>query len=732
MIPFGRKEQKPKQPQLSVPLGYTRDGKPFVLTENDLKHVWLQGTSGAGKSWAAIWIVLCLLRQVNCIILDPHGDYCEDLLRYLADSGFWKSEKAFDKLWYIEMRLAKNKAALAYNVLNQPYEPFDTAQNFMTAIHRAFPTSGSTTALDNLLLAASLLLTLNHEPITALYDVVFNTAYREALLKNCTQKHYEQIQSFFAYKFPGDKVSAQVVDSTLRRLFLLSFSPVLKNMLSQKKNTLCFPTLIQQQKSIIFNLGGLTEEEKKLIGCLLTVQIEQAFLNRANIPEIARSRYFVLIDEFPVFAEQSGEAFNNIMEQLRKYKCSLLLINQHLEQLPRGIAGALGNATPIMMRASYRDSNTLASYFYRKQEVVQQDFLSSFLFPQEQKRDAFSDIENVTQARNLYESLDRQEAYVTLRGQTHYVKIPTLPPVRLPDGYIERIKQTYEQKLLTPLSALYPPGGSASIISAAPSIIAKRRVPVPSNTIPPVQTFVGAAGSDAELQAIFSQYGYLTVALVGKLLGKSENTARNKLNKLVDAGVLETQHVPRTTPAGKTPTVYSLKKGNRKHEFLEHALATSELLITTALLPTVAPDMTIVDLQSDHTLKASPIQVPGGTILVPDGYVWLRSSIYEYVVYFEVDRNTEFQKEKIVSKLESYTMLASQYACMAVAFVVTEGGDMRVKTLRKWAADCLPVASRALFLFSAIDLNNLSPATLFLQPVWSSVDDTPLQPLIET
>src|SRR6266567_1307556 len=260
-----------KQPQLVLPLGYTRDGKPFVLTEDNLKHIWLQGTTSSGKSWAACWIILCLLRQVNCIVIDPHGDLCENLLQYLAYSGFWKSEKAFDKLWYIEMRLAKNKAALAYNVLNQPYEPFDTAQNFMTAIHRAFPTSGSTTALDNLLLAASLLLTLSSEPITALYDVVFSTAYREALLKNCTQKQYEQMQSFFAYKFPGDKVSSQVVDSTLRRLFLLSFSPVLKNMLSQKKNTLSFPALIQQQKSIIFNLGGLTEEEKKLIGCLLTV-----------------------------------------------------------------------------------------------------------------------------------------------------------------------------------------------------------------------------------------------------------------------------------------------------------------------------------------------------------------------------------------------------------------------------------------------------------------------------
>src|SRR5207244_10742609 len=121
-----------------------------------------------------------------------------------------------------------------------------------------------------------------------------------------------------------------------------------------------------------------------------------------------------------------------------------------------------------------------------------------------------------------------------------------------------------------------------------PLTIAKRRVPHTTNTIEPFQTYVGAAGTDSELQTIFSIYGgYLTVVMVAKILGKSENTARNKLKKLVPH-ILEQQNVPRITPSGKTPTVFSLKKGTRKHEFLEHRLATAEILVNTELLPTVA------------------------------------------------------------------------------------------------------------------------------------------------
>src|SRR2546422_843576 len=192
---FGREKQH--QPRLSLPLGYTRDGKLFCLTDTDAeKHIWLQGVSGSGKSWALCWIILALLRNNrNCIVIDPHGDLAELLLTYLAHSGFWESEKGYEKLWYIECRKAKTEAAIAYNILKQPYSPFDTASHFMTAVHRAFPSSsGTTTALDNLLLAASLLLAVSNEPITRLYDLVFNNSYRDILLRNCDN---EQILAFF-------------------------------------------------------------------------------------------------------------------------------------------------------------------------------------------------------------------------------------------------------------------------------------------------------------------------------------------------------------------------------------------------------------------------------------------------------------------------------------------------------------------------------------------------------
>src|SRR5262249_20656081 len=155
------------------------------------------------------------------------------------------------------------------------------------------------------------------------------------------------------------------------------------------------------------------------------------------------------------------------------------------------------------------------------------------------------------------------------------------------------------------------------------------------------------------------------------------------------------------SPSGKTPFVFSVKKRVRRHEFLDHVLATSEILLNTALLPTVAGDFTIVDIQSDHNLKTTPIKLADGNTLVPDGIARLASQDYEYTIFYEIDRNSE-SRDIITDKLTAYKTLASQCDCMAVAFCVVEGGDLRVKTLRNLAADLVPFELRELFVFASI------------------------------
>ena len=713
-----------KQPPF-LHLGTTSGGESITLTGQEFERFkWVQGVSGSGKSTFLAWIVLSLLRLgITTVLVDPHADLCRLVLNLLAQTDFFKSPKGFEHLHFIDF--ARPDRSPAFNVLRQEHiDNYKVAQNILEAIHRAFPSSsGTTAALDNTITYASFVLAENNQPLTQLQKFLLDKAFRDSLLVKIKD---QQIIQFFDYKF-SDKVNSQLIDSTMRRLDLLTFSPILRMSLGQRANMLSWQGLWDRNVSCLISLGGLTENEKRLLGCLLLVSIEQALLSRLNLPPEKRSKVALMVDEAPLFIAQDETSFTNILEQCRKAGATCTTFaNQTLSQLSKGMLGSLQNALPIIMKAGTSNSSELASRFYRPSQQLQ----SSVFFGFNRSPGVFDNVQNITEARMIFEQLSRQEAIVMLPDRAVKIKTPTIP-VKLQQKILSEIENIYAKRLLTPLSQIGKEAEASQLtLASSPVTLAKRRVPRLSPDLTPFQTFVGCPGNDEELQAIFSQYGYLTVPLLAKLLQKSENTARNKLKKLVDAGVLETQSVPRTTPSGKTPLVYSLaKKGVRKHEFLEHALASSAILLNAALLPTVASGLTILDIRSDLQLKTSPITLPDGNTLVPDGCVRLCSSTYEYVLYIEVDRNSE-SREKIVAKLNNYKLLASQCDCMAVAFCVVTGGDLRVKTLRNWAEVVIQEELRELFLYAPLDLASLTPDNLYLTPTFLPVGENMQQPLI--
>jgi hypothetical protein len=720
--------------QPSLVLGHTVEGKQmFALSGTAFdQHKVISGITGAGKSFFLASIFLLIFRLgITVVLIDPNGDLAKLILTLLASSDYFTDSRSYSRLWYVDFKRSEKDYAIAFNVLNQPYEPHTTANNLLESMHRAFPVSSTTANLDNVLLAACLVLIENALPITELPPLILDAQFRDSLLLSVSDPLVVQ---FFKSKF-GDKVNSSLVDSTMRRSFLLTFSPVLRNTLGQRVNKLNMRHILDAGISCIFNLGGLDDQSKRLLGGALLVNIEQAFLSRADLDPVLRKPAHVIIDEFPVFTSHSEQSFSVILEQLRKYKATLYLAHQTQSQLSSGMAGSLQNAVSVNMKSGYTDSSTLVQQFYRPLEDKSHGFFDTLLrvvgIKPLKPRSIFADVTNTNEAKYLFETLDRQEAIVTLNGVSTLIKTNTIPTTHLKEGVLQEVEDTYAAKLLTPLSQVGIDTSASHLTLVSSSVaLAKRRVPLSSTDLTPSQTFVGAVGNDEQLQAIFSQYGYLTVAMLAKLLQKTQNTARNKLKKLVDNGVLEAQSVPRTTPSGKTPLVYTLaKKGVRKHEFLEHAIAASEILLSAALLPTIANDLTILDIRSDHYYKTSPITLPDGNRLVPDGCVRLCSSKYEYVLYIEVDRNSE-SRDKIVTKLNNYKLLASQSACMAVAFCVVSGGDLRVKTLRNWAADAIQGKLHELFLYAPLDPTSLTPDNLYLAPTWQPVGENMLQPLI--
>ncbi len=763
--PWQRRNRQPANHPTSpeLILGTTSEGMQYSLTDQLFeKHKWILGVSGSGKSYfLASLICQIFALGMSFFLLDPHNDLAELVLSLLVDHNYFSDKRAYQKLLYVDFSRAAKDAAIPFNILKQPYLPHTTASNLLSAIHRAFPTSNTTASLDNVILASALVLIENNLPLTHLSRLVLEPEYRDVLLSRVSDPLVVQ---FFKAKF-SEKVSSQLVDSTLRRSFLLTFSPVLRNTLGQLNNRLNFRYMMDNKISCICNLGGLDEETTKFLGCLLTTSLEQAFLSRADIDRESRIPFHCFIDEFPLFTAQSESSFTHILEQVRKYNGVLYLANQTLGQLSSGMVSSLQNAISINMKAGYKDSSELTNNYYRTPVQKPEGFIDWLLrlfgILPEQPQNAFAGLTTKDEARGVFENLQRQEALITLNGQTTRIFTNTIPTISIPKTRIREIEDEYAKILLTPLADLHKQEEKPHIevVQPAPAglaqCLAKRRLPyIASIGTSPVNTLVGSTGSEDDLLLLLSQYHYMTTSQVARVLKKESSLSniRKKLNALVTSGLAE--KVTIKTVSGKPPDIFCLSvrgmkklndeqglsipipKGERKHGYIEHTLACNTILINAALLPSSDPGFTLVDFRHERQLKASPMKTSGG-LLIPDGYVSFVLSGAPYgkkseLVHlaFEIDRSSE-ERDKIQAKIQAYCQLAGENSqSLTVAFLAD--GEKRAQQVRSWGEDYLQDKKdfAALFVFGAPPAD-IEPHLFFTSDLFVAPFDPLLHALVE-
>ena len=123
----------------------------------------------------------------------------------------------------------------------------------------------------------------------------------------------------------------------------------MRNILGQTKKSFDLRYMMDNRKILIVNLskGRLGEDMTNLLGSLLTCSIYQSAMHRADLPEDEREDFNLYIDEFQNF---TTDAFDAIVSEARKYRLSLTVAHQYLDQLPPRIKQAiLGNVGSMLL-----------------------------------------------------------------------------------------------------------------------------------------------------------------------------------------------------------------------------------------------------------------------------------------------------------------------------------------------------------------------------------------------
>ena len=265
-----------------------------------------------------------------------------------------------------------------------------------------------------------------------------------------------EIIKFFMERFDQwDKRDApSMIESTLTRVFLLSYTDPLRYSLGQSENRLNFRALMDQGISVLFNLGQLDPNTRRLLGCLITVGFEQATLSRAALPEKDRSPYHLIIDEFSQFTSQSAEAVTTFLSEARKFKVTLTLLHQTWSQLSRRLQGSMQNTMHIIFNLGREDALWASQIFGRfdahkvKHEVENTDVVDNthpmFYSVQETFESVARDIED----------LQPREALIKLDKRTIKFRSAHVPPARCTLAQLNNIKDRYARLLLTPVEQI--------------------------------------------------------------------------------------------------------------------------------------------------------------------------------------------------------------------------------------------------------------------------------------
>ena len=330
-------------------------------------HMYVLGITGQGKSKL---LEHCLFQDIvtgrGCGLLDPHTDLAQDLLTYLATSGFFEKAENRERIIYFDP--SRRDYLIPFNVLASSYSPYTVATNLIEAFRRTWPESlREAPRFTNILLASLLTLIANSLTLVDLPRMLTDQDFREALLNKVSDP--EVVSVFHERLDRWGREQPLILESILNKVSALTINPTLKAILGQKENRLDFRKMMDEGKVFIADLGRCDGETRKLLGSLIVTGIEQAALSRKDESARSRTPFYFYIDEFQDFVANEGSVMTlaQILSESRKFGLHLTLAHQTLGQMTsERMRAALGNiGTKIVFAVDRVDAEIMVKKLFQ-------------------------------------------------------------------------------------------------------------------------------------------------------------------------------------------------------------------------------------------------------------------------------------------------------------------------------------------------------------------------------
>ena len=331
----------------------------FGIKDKDrMGHIYVIGKTGVGKSTLLQNMAISdMQRGIGLAVIDPHGDVAQRLLTNLPE---WRKR---DLIYINPGDVSRQR--VSFNPLgNVSPESYHLVVSGLISTFKRIWMDSWGPRLEYILTRS--LETLLHHPNSTLLDInplLTDLVFRTRVLVNINSKH---LLDFWKYEFEKYTPSyrAEVISPILNKMGIFLTSEPLRAIVGQSHSNISIQEIMDEGKILIVNLskGIIGEQASSILGSILVNSIQLGALHRANRPEEERKPFYLYVDEMHSFVSLS---FADILAEARKYKLSLFLAHQYIDQLHEQIQSAIfGNVgTLISFRVGARDAEILAKEF---------------------------------------------------------------------------------------------------------------------------------------------------------------------------------------------------------------------------------------------------------------------------------------------------------------------------------------------------------------------------------
>lgn len=297
------------------------------------RHVYIIGGTGNGKTTMLTYAIEQDMRNGKGIaILDPHGDLAETILRHVPE------ERIKDVIYLnpddlthpIGINLLELPAGLTGDDLLREKDLVTEAT--ISVMRKIFSDDDSGGHRIEYILRNTIqtALTLEQPTLFTLFDLLNDTKYRKAVVKNLEDK---DLKNFWKNELgkAGDFQKVKMSAGITAKIGRFLFSASAKRILEQPTSTVDFDDILDSGKILIcnFSKGLLGEDTSTLFGTTVLAKLQTAALRRARQRQGQRRAFFLYVDEFQNFATMS---FVQMLSEARKYQLFLTMAEQSTAQ----------------------------------------------------------------------------------------------------------------------------------------------------------------------------------------------------------------------------------------------------------------------------------------------------------------------------------------------------------------------------------------------------------------